>query len=139
MINNYGLSWKEYTVKLDNQNNDGNPLGRIVGDDNNQPVNFREQRGTPRKPPMPRLPPRDALLRIAFRHALTAADAEAGVAQVAALAPALSAGEIHAAIADCLARRLIDDPIRLTGLHCHWRLTLTPAGVAAARTLAAQD
>ncbi len=53
----------------------------------------------------------------------------------------LTVAQFHAAIADCLARRLIHDPIRLTehSLQCHWRLELTPEGVAVARTLAEQD
>ena len=41
------------------------------------------------------------------------------------------------AIAILLSRRLIRDPIRLEdqALQCHWRLDLTPDGVARARTL----
>ena len=41
------------------------------------------------------------------------------------------------AIADLLRGGLIRDPIRLDDqvLQCHWRLELTPAGVALARSL----
>jgi hypothetical protein len=50
---------------------------------------------------------------------------------------ALDAGEFHDAVAACVRDGLIREPLRLDehSLHCHWRLVLTPEGVARARIL----
>ena len=82
-----------------------------------------------------------ALLRIGFRHAVSAANAEAACEQVQALTDGtLDAAAFHAAVAEALRRGLIREPIRLPegALQCHWRLELTPDGVAAARALIAR-
>jgi hypothetical protein len=76
------------------------------------------------------------LLRVGYRHAVSAPNAEAAFEQVQALAGgALDAADFHAAVAEALARGLIREPIRLPegSLQCQWRLELTPEGVAAAR------
>ena len=81
-----------------------------------------------------------ALLRVALQRRVVADNAEAACAQVAPLAEALRAPvAFQQAVADALARGLIHDPICLPpgSLHCHWRLDLTPAGLAAALALSA--
>ncbi|MBN8892612.1 MAG: hypothetical protein BGP12_19380 [Rhodospirillales bacterium 70-18] len=49
----------------------------------------------------------------------------------------LDAGAFHDAVAACVRDGLIREPLRLDdhSLHCHWRLVLTPEGVARARIL----
>ena len=82
--------------------------------------------------------PRDILLAVAFRHSVTEATIEAGLERVQALAGAdLTAAALHDALDACQREGLIHDPVRLSAgaLHCHWRLELTPAGVAAARAI----
>ena len=83
-----------------------------------------------------------ALLRIGFRHAVSAPNAEAACEQVRALAGTpLDAADFHDTVAEALRRGLIREPVRLPegALQCHWRLELTPDGVAAARALIARD
>jgi hypothetical protein len=78
------------------------------------------------------------LLRTALRHLVTEANADAGVARLQELTGGVfSDRALHEAIAACLRRGLIREPVRLPegALHCHWRLELTPQGVAAARAL----
>jgi hypothetical protein len=83
------------------------------------------------------------LLRTAFQHLVTEANAEAGVARVQELIGQAFPGEIpsertlHDALATCLRDGLIHEPVRLPpgALQCHWRLELTPKGVAAGRAL----
>jgi hypothetical protein len=49
----------------------------------------------------------------------------------------LDAVAFHAAVAEALAAGLIREPVILPpgALQCHWRLDLTPQGVARAREL----
>ena len=81
------------------------------------------------------------LLRVGFRHAVSAPNAEAACEQVQALADQpLGASDFHDAVAEALRRGLIREPLRIPdgALQCHWRLELTPGGVAAARALSAK-
>ena len=76
------------------------------------------------------------LLRIGFRHLISEANAEAGFARIQLLAgDACTDQALDAALDVCLRAGWIRDPVRLSAgaLHCHWRLELTPKGVAAAR------
>ena len=88
------------------------------------------------------------LLRIGFQHLVTEANAEAGVARLQELiaqdfadrstpGPMPSDRTLHDALAACLRDGLIREPVRLPegALQCHWRLELTPKGVAAGRAL----
>ena len=78
------------------------------------------------------------LLRLAYRRALTAANAEEGFLRVQELAGTpLDPAAFHAAVAEALATGLIHEPVVLPegALQCHWRLHLTPAGVARATAL----
>ncbi|MDQ2803628.1 MAG: hypothetical protein M3Y41_13470 [Pseudomonadota bacterium] len=76
------------------------------------------------------------ILRTAFRHSISEAGIDAGFARFQAVA---SGGLDYAAFSNgldvCLRDGLIHDPVRLSegALQCHWRLELTPKGVAAAR------
>jgi hypothetical protein len=82
----------------------------------------------------------DLIVRTAFRHRIVEPNAESGFARFAELTTGvLIEAEFHEAVADCLARRLIHDPVRLGegALQCHWHLELTPSGVGVARALAA--
>ena len=79
-----------------------------------------------------------SLLRVAWRHALTAANAEEGLLRVQEIVGVpLDPAAFHAAVADALAAGLISEPVVLPegALQCHWRLHLTPAGVARATAL----
>jgi len=77
-----------------------------------------------------------AILAAAWHGALRADNAEDGYDRIRA---ATGAGYDNAALAEavavCLARGLIREPVRLPegALQCHWVLELTQAGVAAAR------
>jgi hypothetical protein len=78
------------------------------------------------------------LLRVGLRHFVSAPSAEAALGEIGRLAGVpVDADDFAAAVADLLSRGLIRDPIRLEdqALQCHWRLELTPDGVALARTL----
>ena len=88
------------------------------------------------------------LLRIGFQHLVTEANAEAGVARLqeriaqdfadrATAGPIPSDRTLHDALAACVRDGLIREPVRLPdgALQCHWRLELTPKGVAAGRAL----
>ncbi len=78
------------------------------------------------------------LLRTGLRHFVSAPTAELAQAEIERLAgETLDATDFAAAVAALLRDGLIRDPIRLEdqALQCHWRLELTPAGVARARTL----
>ncbi len=76
------------------------------------------------------------LLRIGLRHFVSAPTAEQAHAEIERLA-GQPLTDFAAAVAALLHDGLIRDPIRLEpqALQCHWRLELTPAGVARARTL----
>jgi hypothetical protein len=83
----------------------------------------------------------DTLVRTAFRHRIVEPNFESGFARFSTLTEGVhTAAEFHTAVAHCLARRLIRDPVRLVegALQCHWHLELTPAGVDAARALSAR-
>ena len=87
---------------------------------------------------MPVLDPVALLLRTAFQHFVTEANAEAGIARVQELTDrVLPDTVLYEALASCLRDGLIHEPIRLPpgALQCHWRLELTPLGVAAALAL----
>ena len=79
-------------------------------------------------------PPTDALrtlLLVASRHAVTAANADEGLAKVQEIAATpLDLASLHAAVAAAVAAGLIPDPVVLPegALACHWCLQLTPAG-----------
>ncbi len=78
------------------------------------------------------------VLLVGLRNSVTADNAEDGFARVQALSgKKLDAVLFHDALAACLRDGLIHEPVRLPegALQCHWRLELTPKGVAAARAL----
>ena len=76
------------------------------------------------------------LLRIGLLHFISAPNAELAQAELERLS-VHPIPDFADAIAALLRKDLIRDPIRLEdqALQCHWRLELTPAGVALARTL----
>ena len=79
-----------------------------------------------------------ALLLAGHGHFVRAANADEAFARVREVAGGmLDAAAFHAAVAEAVAAGLIREPVRLPegALHCHWRLELTPAGVARARAL----
>jgi len=81
---------------------------------------------------------RARLLAVAFRHAISEPNVEAGFERVRALADGtLDYDAFRDALDACLREGLIREPVRLPegALQCHWRLELTPAGVAAVRAL----
>ena len=81
---------------------------------------------------------RDVLLAVAFRHAVRAPNAEEGFEQVQRVAGvALDYPTFQEAITACVREGLLRDPVCLPegALQCHWRLELTPTGVAAARAI----
>ena len=78
------------------------------------------------------------VLRAAWKGAVTADNAEAGFARIREITTStLNDTALAQVVSDCVAQKLIHDPIRLPegALHCHWTLELTAAGVAAARAL----
>jgi hypothetical protein len=78
------------------------------------------------------------LLRLAFRHPFREPNAEAGFARIRALTgAALDDAAIADAVSACIGEGLIRDPVQLPpgALQCHWGLSLTAKGVAAARAL----
>jgi hypothetical protein len=81
---------------------------------------------------------REHLLLAGLTHFVSAPSAEAGQAEIERLtATAFDPAQFAAAVAGLLRDGLIREPIRLEpqALQCHWRLELTPDGVALARTL----
>ena len=80
------------------------------------------------------------LLTTAFRTVINQPTVEAAYERFAAVADhALDIDGFRDAVAACVRDGLIRDPVRLPegALQCHWRLELTPKGVAAARALLA--
>jgi len=80
----------------------------------------------------------NSLLHIAYRHRVSAANADEAFLVVQAIAgTTLAPPAFHTAVADALAAGLIHEPVRLPqgALQCHWRLELTPEGVTRARDL----
>jgi hypothetical protein len=78
------------------------------------------------------------LLRIGLVHFISAPTAEMAQGEIERIAGLpIDAAAFATAIAALLRDGLIREPIRLEdqALQCHWRLELTPAGVALARTM----
>jgi hypothetical protein len=78
------------------------------------------------------------LLAVAFRHTISEPNVEAGYERFTGLADTpITYDAFRDAIDACLRKRLIREPIRLPegALQCHWRLELTPSGVAEVRRL----
>lgn len=78
------------------------------------------------------------VLAVAFRHRILEPNVEAAFERFHALTGAsLDYAHFRDAIDACLRAGLIREPVRLPdgALHCHWRLELTPDGVAAARAV----
>ena len=75
------------------------------------------------------------LLRTGLRHFVSAPTAEQAQAEIEQLT-GRPLPDFASAVAALLRDGLIRDPIRLEpqALQCHWRLELTPEGVARART-----
>lgn len=76
------------------------------------------------------------LLVTAFRHPFTEANVETAFERFQTLTDVTIGLEaFHSAVADCVTRGLIREPVELPdgALQCRWRLELTPEGVAAAR------
>ncbi len=74
------------------------------------------------------------LLRLGRAHAVIADDAEDARRRIAAIAGhSIDPIAFHEAVAACVRDGTIQDPVRLEAgaLQCHWRLKLTPKGVAA--------
>jgi hypothetical protein len=78
----------------------------------------------------------DMVLAAAFHAQLVAPDADSGIALMAEITrhDAVPASW-HEAVARAVHDGYLYDPVRLSegALQCHWRLELTPKGVAAAR------
>lgn len=82
------------------------------------------------------------ILRAAWKGAVTADNAEDGFARIRVLTgSALDNAALAGAVADCLRRKLIREPVRLPegALQCHWTLELTPDGVTAARDIMTRE
>jgi hypothetical protein len=78
------------------------------------------------------------LLATGLRHAISAPNVEAGYRRIAELTGGvLDQSGFEVALASALRDGLIREPVRLPegALQCHWRLELTPKGLAAARAL----
>ena len=76
------------------------------------------------------------ILGAAWRAAITSDNAEDGFARIrASVGSTMTNSEIADAVADCLRRKLIREPVRLPegALKCHWTLELMPAGIDAVR------
>ena len=79
-----------------------------------------------------------SLLTTAFHHAISEPNIEAGYECFRAInGNAVDYAAFCDAVATCQREGLIHEPIRLPegALQCHWRLELTPKGVAAARAV----
>lgn len=79
------------------------------------------------------------LLAAAYRHRINQPTIEAAFEQFNSIAgSAVAYHEFCQAVAECLAERLIHEPVRLPegALQCHWHLQLTPAGTAFASRIA---
>jgi len=78
------------------------------------------------------------LLATAFGNTISEPNIEAGFARFSEIVGRdVGLGAFADAVAACLRDGLIREPVRLPegALQCHWRLELTPDGVAAARAL----
>ncbi len=79
-----------------------------------------------------------ALLLAGHRRAVVAANADEAFLRIQEItAVPLDAAAFHAAVGEAVAAGLIREPVVLPegALQCHWRLSLTPAGLARARDL----
>jgi hypothetical protein len=79
-----------------------------------------------------------ALLLAGRRHAVVAANADEAFLRIQGIAAVpLDPAAFHAAVAEAVSAGLIREPIVLPegALACHWRLSLTPAGLVRARDL----
>jgi hypothetical protein len=84
----------------------------------------------------------NVILVVAFKNRIVEPNVEAGFERFTSLTNgAITETEFHAAVANCLARHLIREPIRLPegALQCHWHFELTPAGIDAARQIIDRD
>ena len=74
------------------------------------------------------------LLSVAYRHAIDEPTIESAFERIQKLTT-LDYPAFRDAIDACLRDGLIRDPVRIEegALQCHWKLELTPKGVAAAR------
>jgi len=82
--------------------------------------------------------PTEAVLFAAWKGAVTADNAEDGFDRLRTITgSALTNAEIADAVAECLRRKLVRDPVRLPegALQCHWTLELTQAGADALRDI----
>jgi hypothetical protein len=78
------------------------------------------------------------LLLTGYRHAVVVANADEAFRRIQEIAAVrLDPAAFHAAVAEAVAAGLIREPVVLPegALACHWRLHLTPAGLARARDL----
>jgi len=78
------------------------------------------------------------ILVAAFRNSIDEPNIESGFECLQKITGnMLDFASFHDAVATCLRDGLIREPVRLPegALQCHWRLELTPKGVAAARAL----
>ena len=76
------------------------------------------------------------LLSVGLRHIVDEPNAESGFARLRELAgSSLDDAALAQAVSVCVSAGLIREPVRLPegALQCHWRLELTPRGLAAAR------
>jgi hypothetical protein len=81
---------------------------------------------------------RDTVLVAALRHLVDEPNVEAGFERVVELTGAgLDFPSFRDAVASAIRDGLLVEPVRLPegALQCHWRLELTPKGLAAARAL----
>lgn len=78
------------------------------------------------------------LLRVALHHHVSEANLDLGLQRLTTIIGGdVMPEDLAAAVAQAIAQGLIQDPVRLEegALQCHWRLALTPAGIAVARGL----
>jgi hypothetical protein len=78
------------------------------------------------------------ILAVAFRHSIDEPNIESAFERIQSITSnALDYNTFRDAIDACLQDGLIREPVRLEegALQCHWRLELTPKGVAAASAI----
>ena len=81
--------------------------------------------------------PKSLLLTTALRRRISEPNVEAGFRCFNAVAgQEMDYKAFCEAVAECVRKRLIHEPVRLPegALQCHWHLELTPKGVEAARS-----
>jgi len=80
----------------------------------------------------------EALLRVALHHHVREANLELGLQRLTQiLGGNVISEELATAVAQAVTQGLLQDPVQIAdgALQCHWRLALTPAGMAVARGL----